>query len=317
MEPSNKSYMFRDLQAAADMKKKSELGGLEEEFNIYGCAYYDAKQDCVCYKLSEDAEYIYGFVANSVERQIYPSNVATITHKCLVPSGTRSEMVFDLQIKLAEKLRNEYSKEFFLTLHQIAIQSRNNNAASALWNIVEDIEGGFDIEKLRNFEFLVKYMLDCNKLTLEEYKKILCWIQEEQHRMGEMFLKKDIFSKNIYALAYEKNGVIKYIINTQKEVIYKKLQAIEETGQFVMPIYTCKGYYNHTYKLPALLNDFKKEFAAIYDEKYMREIKKILNECTDSENKAYLDKEKERLSYQYQGDALKTLYRYIYRWHRG
>ena len=58
----SRGYISRDIQVARDFGRKAELGWMEVEFTVYGCAYLDPIENKVLYRVSSHAEDIYQFI---------------------------------------------------------------------------------------------------------------------------------------------------------------------------------------------------------------------------------------------------------------
>ena len=105
---------FRDIQVAEDVGKKAALGWFDVEFTMYGCAYWEKEQDKLYYKVSTQAEDIYDFIEQSAAKDIYPSNVLSLSKKCPVPAGMKEWIAQDVKVELAQKLKVIYPKDCFI-----------------------------------------------------------------------------------------------------------------------------------------------------------------------------------------------------------
>ena len=86
--------------------------------------------------------------------------------------------------------------EFFTLMEKLAGEITDDSAADFMWKKVEELEGVFDIEKLRRFEEQMEYIYTCRKITWETYKALRDWLKDERKSMLENFETKDIFEKD-------------------------------------------------------------------------------------------------------------------------
>lgn len=190
---------LHDAQVADDVRRMAELGYFDTEFTMYGCAYVE--NDRRYYKISPNAEDIYSFIEKSNLQSIFPSNVYEYTKKCPVPAGMKEVIAQDVKMELAKKIRDSFPEEFFVTLANLAGDVIDDSAAEYMWSMVDELEGVFDIERLRRFEEQMEYIYTCRKITWETFKNLRVWLKDERKSMLENFETKDIFEKIIYGMS--------------------------------------------------------------------------------------------------------------------
>ena len=147
---------LHDAQVADDVRRMAELGYFDTEFTMYGCAYVES--DRRYYKISPNAEDIYSFIEKSNLQSIFPSNVYEYTKKCPVPAGMKEVIAQDVKMELAKKIRDSFPEEFFVMLANLADDVTDDSAAEYMWSMVDELEGVFDIERLRRFEEQMEYI---------------------------------------------------------------------------------------------------------------------------------------------------------------
>lgn len=255
---------FRDMQVAEDIGKKAALGWFDVEFTMYGCAYLRDGQRA--YKVSPQSEDIYGFIEESACRDIYPSNVLSLTRKCAVPTGMKEEIALVVKKELAKELKRIYPVEFLQLVEQIAKTCGTNIASAALWSEAEALEGLFEEERLRHFERLIHYCYSCRKLARAYYEQLLAWLKEERESMADDFISKDIFEKTLYGLAYEEEGSIRYLSNAHSGHIYESLHELEGEGRVVTPVLAQTYWYNYDHSLADVKADFKAKLKQVYSQ---------------------------------------------------
>lgn len=264
---------MHDKVVAEEVGKMAELGYFDVEFTMYGCAYLeDGKR---YYKVSPEAADIYRFIERANLRKIFPSNVLQYTKKCAVPAGMKEVIAQDVKVELAKQFRDMFPVEFFEMLHTLAEQVTENSANAMLWQRVDELEGLFDIEKLRRFEELLDYMYSCRKVTTKEYEKLHAWLKDERKSMMENFETKDMFEKTMYGVLYMEGDRPRYVENARMEYVYEKLYGIETQGGIVTPVFAKTFWYNYSYRLADVIKDYKQELHQVFDKSYLEELEKI------------------------------------------
>ncbi len=308
-----KKLKFRDEQVAEDVAKKAELGWLETEIMVYGCAYLDKKIDKVFYKISTSEADIYRFVENCRLAGYYPSKMLSLKRRYEMPTGMRESAACAAKIELAQILRDAFPKEFFYFLHQIADMSAGNEAAEYLWEEISYYENSLDYNWLYRLGLLIDYGLYCNALTLDTYKQLQIWLTNEQKYLGEEIVNKQRFQKMIYGFGYEKNGEMKYVVDAQKNTICRKYYALEEDGYVLSPIFSKQYTYHLCDELPKVILSFKSELKKNCDLAYMekvRTLRKLKNNKRSGDINALIVKTQNY----YGEDAANTLLSYTHRW---
>lgn len=309
----SRGYISRDIQVARDFGRKAELGWMEVEFTVYGCAYLDPIENKVLYRVSSHAEDIYQFIEEAPQRGIYPGNLVRHTEKCPVPSGVKNLITQIVKINLAKELRSMYPITFFELLHQLAAQYTDNNADAMLWKMAEELEGVFDENRLNHFELLVHYARSCCRLDENHYLRLKEWIAEEWRNMEDNYINKELLEKTMYGIGYLENGELKHAANALQTQIYEKMYALEQNGIPATPIITHICRHTREERPPQIMQKFRHQLKQICDETYLDLILKLRQRnCTLSPiiiQQALHDAEK-----QFGIHAAATMLRYAHRW---
>ena len=178
--------MIRDTKIADDVFKKIEMGWLDQEFTVYGTAYYAQSQ--MHYKVSNFSDKIYSFIDNAGNSDIFPSNIVRFTQRCPIPAGMKDEKNLQIKIELAKMLQKEYPKELFLLLEQIALEVRDDSSYLLLEQQKELLEGTFDGVRLECFRELVKYSYKTLRLSRNYYDVFMKWIDQELKNIEDDFV---------------------------------------------------------------------------------------------------------------------------------
>lgn len=300
---------LHDAQVADDVRRMAELGYFDTEFTMYGCAYVE--NDRRYYKISPNAEDIYSFIEKSNLQSIFPSNVYEYTKKCPVPAGMKEVIAQDVKMELAKKIRDSFPEEFFVMLANLAGDVTDDSAAEYMWSMVDELEGVFDIERLRRFEEQMEYIYTCRKITWETFKNLRVWLKDERKSMLENFETKDIFEKTIYGMMYLDGDRMRYVENARMEYVYERLYDVESKGGMATPIFKRTYWYNYSYRLADVMQDYKKTLRGYYDRTYLDELEKLRR--TDANRDLFIDTYRS-VKKLYGDKAGETLLRYGNRW---
>ncbi|MEE0434245.1 MAG: hypothetical protein UDB11_02425 [Peptococcaceae bacterium] len=300
---------LHDAQVADDVRRMAELGYFDTEFTMYGCVYMENGKRY--YKISPNADDIYSFTEKSNLNNIFPGNVYQYTKKCPVPAGMKEVIAQEVKVELAKKLSEDFPTTYMETLEQFAKDITDDSAADYLWQRVDDLEGVFDIEKLRRFEEQMEYLYTCRKITWATFKALRDWLKDERKSMLENFETKDIFEKTVYGMMYVDGERLRYVENARMEYVYEKMYDIEGKGGVVTPIYKKTFWYNYTYRLADVMQDFKKELRAYYSKRSLDELELVRR--TDAHRDLFIDVYR-NIKANYNDKAVETLLRYSNRW---
>lgn len=300
---------LHDAQVADDVRRMAELGYFDTEFTMYGCAYVESGRRY--YKISPNAEDIYSFIEKSNLQSIFPSNVYEYTKKCPVPAGMKEVIAQDVKMELAKKIRDSFPEEFFVMLANLAGDVTDDSAAEYMWSMVDELEGVFDIERLRRFEEQMEYIYTCRKITWETFKNLRVWLKDERKSMLENFETKDIFEKTIYGMMYLDGDRMRYVENARMEYVYERLYDVESKGGMATPIFKRTYWYNYSYRLADVMQDYKKTLRGYYDRTYLDELEKLRR--TDANRDLFIDTYRS-VKKLYGDKAGETLLRYGNRW---
>lgn len=301
----------RDFEVANKFRKAVDLGWLDKDFTMYGCAYM--KNQKMHYMMSTEAEVIYEYIEQAPVQGIYPSNIMTYAKKCPVPSGMEQMIAQNIKKELAYQLDAHYPKAFIYDLHQMAEKVTATSAGNLLWQEAELLSGVFRSEKLDRFRQLVYYTYSCKKIDDAQLKSLLAWITEEEKNMLDDSVSKDKYQKTLYGFAYEDNGSIKYEENAVKSFLFKKMQKFEQDGRFVTPMFFETYWYNNTAHLSIVKKEFLDKLKKELNAEYILKIKTIQNSESNISTQEFLTF-LEMVKKNYTIEAYQTAKRYGHRW---
>lgn len=278
---------FRDLQVAEDVGKKAKLGWVDVEFAIAGCAYLDPETNKLCYMVSSNEEDIYRFVEKSARSNIYPGKILHMQKRFPVPSGMKDAVCEDLMRDLARELKQQYPKEFFRELYQIADYITTDHAAMYLWDMAEEIEGLFDEERLLQFEEMTNYFFGRRLLLPSTYKGLCKWLSDERKNMQDDYMNSRLHKTQLYGAIYELGGKQYSLVDVKRENIYRNLLGKEEAGAFIGPMYAKTFWYNQTTPVATSRTAFKKQLQQMGAEGVQVNIKSYFHHITIEEQQEY------------------------------
>lgn len=264
---------FRDVQIAMDFQKMAENGYLDEEFTMYGCVYLDRGQRK--YLISSEEIKIAEFIEQSFEQGYWPSPLEKLTKVCHVPLGEHEEIADRVKVSLAHRLQEMYPVEF---LREFAEKYNNIGTDAAkvyLEQYVRGIVNCFSTEKVEmadNLRYLAYVGKILNEKTNAEFKKI---IEKEKLKMKDDIIARDLLSKTLNTVMYEKNGQLRYVTNARREWALNKKNSLRAEGCIVAPIYTKTYWYNNQQPLDAVQERHKKNCLKALDENYFALVKAI------------------------------------------
>lgn len=264
----------RDEDVARTFSEMAELGYMDTEFTVFGCAYWqEGKRH---YLISEQEEKVYRFTQKAIERSWCPTLVMMLTRLLPVPSGQQENIKQDVKKQLARALQAAYPPEFFQKLQQMFQQTGSDGARALLAREADWLEARFDRIGLERFAGLLRQARRSKVLSENSYQEFSAWLLDVAQQMEEDVIFKDIFEKRFYAIGYqEPSGSIKYYLNARWERVYERTLELEAQGCIVTPIFAKDCPYNYTYDINAARNDFKTQFGDIFSPSYLQLVRSL------------------------------------------
>ena len=311
-----KTSEFRDILVGEEMQRKADLGWFDEEFTMYGCAFYLCDKDTVNYIISPKAEEIYQFIEDAYLENIYTSNVESLTRKCPVPSGLREVIANEVKIHLAKNLQKMYPKEFFGTIAQLDKMSQPDDtlAKALLEQEAWKIEGLFQKDLLKQFEATLADTRRKHCISKKTYDELNEWLMQEKRNFENDAISKDRFEKTLFGLVQYNNGERVAIINAQKEYVYIKYYELIAMGYIVSPIFSKTYWRQNGSALSEIKSCFRKEIMNLYEVPYFILLQQVseknIGDETLKKTKELLEETEEK----YGCESCKSLKRYAAMW---
>lgn len=307
----NLLHSMRDLQLALEVAERAELGWFDIEYIIYGCTYWENGRRY--YRLSNDAEDIYGFIENGGYINIISSVLNSTIKRYPVPAGMREVVEKNVKIELGREMRKKYPEEFFKELENLSNAVVENTALDYLERQWEKVECTFDPESLTQFSDLIDYTYLHRKINYSTKEDFQRKIAEEFKSMEEVFEPQAVFVKKLFGTEYIVNGKQQFFINARKGNVYQKQMELESKGIYSSPIINKTYHYNRDTSALELREKFKDYLKKRIDESNFKELKTIFTQNNCISREGFLE-EYNRTVARYGCDAAETLSHYGKRW---
>lgn len=263
-----------DEQVIQEVAMMFEMGYMDKEFTMYGCAYWQNGQRH--YLISSYLEKIHECMDTLPLQGILVTLPDSIQKVYAVPAGENERIAQDVKQQLALKLQAEYDESFFEKLEALAQTPANNTAYDLLEAYREEIDGFFDRDELQLFEILLRMAYTGKVLHEKSYMYFVEWLQDVYDQLRDDAPVHDIFSKTFYSIAYvAPNGTLKYYTNAQRERIQERKLRLEAENKIVSPIFSKIWGYNYEYDLMAARRDHDKALEGILNAAFMEKVQTI------------------------------------------
>lgn len=311
-----KTSEFRDILVGEEMQKKADLGWFDEEFTMYGCAFYLREENKVNYIISPKAEEIYQFIEDACLENIYTSNVESLTRKCPVPSGLREVIANEVKIRLAKNIQKMYTKDFFEVIAQLDDMSETDDtiALALLEQEAWKAEGLFQKDLLKQFEATLADTRRRHCISKKSYENLNGWLMQEKRNFENDATCKERFEKTLFGLVQYNNDEEIVIINAQKEYIYMKYYELVAAGKNVSPIFSKTYWRQNGSALQEIKNCFREEIMRLYKNEYFSLLQQIREKNISEEVLEKTAQLLEEVKGKYGIEPYKSLARYAAMW---
>jgi len=298
------NQMFRDFKVAEDVGKMMELRRFEVEFELYGTVYWENGQRY--YLVGKNEAVICQQISELELRNKYPVPLQIWREKCLVPAGWDEEIEQQVKIHFCQALQETYPKIFWEAVFSVVDGKENDSGTTILDPLQEQLDGRFQEDELQLFCGLLHLLYLRKNLTERSFQAYGQWLEEVRQEMINNIAEKDIFSKEFFGFAYQKeDNSICYVINASQQFIQKKrMEIILKKEGMVTPIFYKKYWYNYDYRLEQVRKDFGDELRILYSKNYFAILKQIhalpitINGEAYQEKKQQLQTEKLRTAWE-------------------
>ena len=144
---------FRDLQVAEDFAKMVELGYMEQEFAVYGCAY--VKEGKRWYYTREDDGRARAYQMEMRQQGCYPTGVQLLQKTCQVPLGQQEAIAWALKRQLAQAMQADYPLVFLTRLNEWGEKPNTDSAYEIMAEMWSQAASSYDAGVLQCFAGLL------------------------------------------------------------------------------------------------------------------------------------------------------------------
>lgn len=300
---------MRDAQAAEEAGRLAEQGYFDTTLTVYGCAYLEngTYRD----KVSTKAEDIYRFIEAGNLRDLFPSNVQSLSKTSAVPMGVEQEIEEKMKQALSAKLRSTFPDAFLERLQEVAAWAQSDRARDDLWKYAETLEGHFDKDALDFFEGCMNHLYTCRKLKPETFSALCAWLENERKDMKRNDEDKDLFERTVYGYLYLDDERVQYVDDACLSYICKHLYRLEAAGGVATQVFEKTFWYNYSYRLADVMRDFKALLRTIFDRSYLEQLETLRRDREKEKDFAKLQRDVQAA---YGVDCAETFLRYGGRW---
>lgn len=303
----------RDLCCAAAVDDMASMGRFDEEFALYGCTYLEG--DDVTYRVSPEAVQIYDFVRESTRHACYPSRVICHRRNVSVPSGMREQILAEIKLETARKLRSLYPQAFFAELSPLAKTAMENSALPLLERMVDAIDGHFDDLELQVLEGTIQFAWDSKLLQEHSRQQLEQWVTKTRRQMEDDPILAAEVSRTFYGFCYQKNdGSVQSVTNALPLLVWEEHANKQRSGVLTGPIMQQTLWFAHEGQIAEGNRRFRQSVQSLQNDAYFAFLQQMKNLPGAVDAKAF-QKALTRLEAQTESvQAVEDLRGYGYRW---
>lgn len=272
-----------DEMCISQASKLLQIGYLEFETAGYATAY--KKDNEIYYYVSDGETTMHKFLLKCHEANIYPTPVKYYCKRYDLLEDTEDDIKRKFRVETAFKLKEAYPRVYFEALEKLTAHFNDNQAFYLLKEMSEQLDGCFDINKLKLFGSLLEMMLKGRLLNEPGYILLNEWLQNEYEKMAIEPIASGQYKRTYAGFAYEKpNGQIGYFCDAFAYMATEKQADFISRGYVVTPILQ-KSYYADAFQgLTESRAQFKAELEHYLGDNYIRLMKliKSLDPCVDT-----------------------------------
>ena len=296
-----------DLECGKVAGQLIRMGFFTEEFVSYGVTYW--KDGMRWYFISNHYKKVSDFINQCRQNSICCTPIEKLYRREQVLVGESEKISQRNKLELAKKMKEDYSKDFFLSFNAFANIPNSDSAKELLDEIRTSLAGTFDYDALNIFKSINEYAFDAKKVKLSDYMKNSSWIEQEKQELKKNMVGHDNHSRQYAGFAYlTSDGVPKYYDNALFDLTAMRRQDLILKGENVTPIYEKQYYFSDIAELPKMSVMFSNELKKRYDENYFLLLEYMDNLPTPIDKDVYLelaeeiehigtDKEKKLINY--------------------
>ena len=263
-----------NVQAANMAGAMVAMGRYEQEFTVYGTAFWRAGQRY--YLISGEADKVYDFMHREIDLLTTP--VISWTQSLLVPSGCADEVGQAVRRALARQMAEAYPAAYFALAQKLSAFMPNDLAQPLLSEMQDELEGLYDSEQLALIAGLLRFAQRRGNVTALTGQRFQHWLKRQKQEMAGDAVPKDRFCQTFYGFAYQtSDGQWAYYANAVKNAAYRRLLTMQEKGCLTSTLVAKNCWYNYAYHLRDARADFLTHLTALFDQTYQKRLKTLVD----------------------------------------
>lgn len=245
-----------DAMAVAQAGKLQEIGYLEYETEVYGCAYF--KDGEVHFYLSAKDETMDKFQKQCYQNNIYPTPAKYFVKRFDLVNETEESIKHMFRLDSAYQMKEAYPPLLFEAVNALTANDCANSAFELMQELCDQLESCFDLNQLNLFEDLLDLLFNGRLLTKESYILLNQWLQKELEKIAVEPVASGDYRRTYSGFAYKTpEGTVKYFIDAFPYMAKSKQLEFIAKGYLVTPILAITYYAGSFGSLTKVKKDFK------------------------------------------------------------
>lgn len=273
-----------DQMCVSQANKLLQIGYLEYETAVYGCAYY--KNGEINYYISTKDETMEKFQYNCYQQNIFPTPAKYFFKRYDLINETEEDIKAMFRLNTARTLKHTYPAVLFEAINELTKMDNVNVVFAFMQELTGQLDSCFDLNQLNLFGNLVEMLFRGRLLTKESYILLKRWLSKEYEKISIEPIASGDYRRTYSGFAYKKpHGEIKYFIDAFPYMTQEKQTVFMARGYIVTPILKITYYADSFNNLQNVREDFVKAIEQYLGAMYMRlmELFKTLPAGVDQE----------------------------------
>lgn len=259
-----------DAMCVAQASKLLQIGYLEYETAVYGCAYYkDGQRN---YYVASKDETMDKFQRACYQKGIYPTPAKYFCKRYDLIHDTEEHIKTIFRLSTARSMQEDYPLILFEAINALTEAECQNAAFPIMQQLTEQLDSCFDLNQLDLFESLMDLMFRGRLITPESYILLQQWLGKEHEKIAVEPIASGDYKRTYAGFAYKRPGStqIKYFIDAFPYMAKEKQILFMSQGCICTPILNITYYADSFNSLMNVRDTFKAELEKYLGEMYIR-----------------------------------------------
>ena len=258
-----------DQMCVSQANKLLQIGYLEYETAVYGCAY--AQDGEINYYISTKDETMEKFHNNCYQQNIFPTPAKYFFKRYDLLNETEEDIKARFRLETARRLKDAYPPLLFEAIHTLTKTESVNAAFVYMQELAEQLDSCFDLNQLNLFGNLAEMLFRGRLLSRESYILLNQWLSKEYEKIAVEPIASGDYRKTYSGFAYKKpDGEVQYFIDAFPYMAREKQNIFMARGYLVTPILQITYYADSFNNLQNVGNDFRTAIEQYLGPMYMR-----------------------------------------------